>query len=179
MDKLYKILYYLFFAAALVIVLVLLSSALPIPGGVKAFVVQSGSMEPSIKTGAVIVVKPQAAYQAGDVITFGPYSKTKPPTTHRIVEVKEENGLPLYVTKGDANKTEDMSEVRSRNVLGRVIVNVPYVGYLVAAAKQPVGFAVLVILPALIIVWDELKKIWREVLKLKNRKKDEPKLESN
>lgn len=170
MDKVFKILYYLFFAAALVIVGVLLASALPVPGGVRVFVVQSGSMEPAIKTGAVVVVKPQASYKPGEVITFGPYSKVKPPTTHRIVEVKSESGQPVYLTKGDANKTEDMSEVRSRNVIGRVVVNVPYVGYLVAAAKQPVGFVVLVVLPAIIIVWDELKKIWQEVLKLRKRR---------
>ncbi|MDZ4229597.1 MAG: signal peptidase I, partial [Candidatus Veblenbacteria bacterium] len=137
MDKFYKTLYYLFFAAAVFIVVVLLSSALPIPGGIKTFVVQSGSMEPSIKTGAVVAVKPQASYEVGDVITFGPYSKTKPPTTHRIIEIKEENGRPVYATRGDANKSEDMREVASRDVIGEVIVNVPYVGYLVAAAKQP------------------------------------------
>lgn len=175
-DTIYKILSYAFLAVALFIVLVLISSALPIPGGIKAFVVQSGSMEPAVKTGSVVVVKPVSNYQVGDIITFGPFSKIKPPTTHRIVEIKNDSGRPVYITKGDANNSQDMREVRGRDVIGKTLFSMPYIGYGVAAAKKPIGFAVLVILPALILMYDEGKKVWQEIAKLRNKKKEETKV---
>ncbi|MFA4936993.1 MAG: signal peptidase I [Patescibacteria group bacterium] len=170
MDKVYKILSYIFFTAVVVIVLILISSALPIPGGFKTLVVQSGSMEPAIKTGSVVLVKPASSYQVGDVITFGPVSKTKLPTTHRIVEIRQENNRNVYLTKGDANSSTDIREVRIRDIMGKVLFSVPYVGYAVAAAKTKVGFVIIICIPALFIVWDQLKKIWQEYKKL--RKKD-------
>jgi signal peptidase len=166
MTIIYKIIYYLFIAAILVIALLLLSQILAIPGGVKTFIVQSGSMEPSIKTGSVIIIKPATEYKVGDIITFGPYSKTKPPTTHRIVEIKGN----IYSTKGDANDMADTREISKRDILGKEFFTVPYVGYAVATAKKPVGFAVLIIIPALIIIFDEGKKIWKEVKKIKEKK---------
>ncbi|TXH00560.1 MAG: signal peptidase I [Candidatus Moraniibacteriota bacterium] len=153
---------YLFYLAVAFIVLLLLSSILPIPGGVKTFVVQSGSMEPSIGTGSVVVVKGAESYAVGDVITFGPRSKTKPPTTHRILEVKEDGN---FVTKGDANEEEDIRTVSRYEVIGKVIVSIPWVGYAVAAAQKPWGFAVIVVIPAVIIIWEEVGKIRGEIRK--------------
>lgn len=153
---------YLFYLAVAFIVLLLLSSILPIPGGVKTFVVQSGSMEPSIGTGSVVVVKGAESYAVGDVITFGPRSKTKPPTTHRILEVKEDGN---FVTKGDANEEEDIRTVSRYEVIGKVIVSIPWVGYAVAAAQKPWGFAVIVVIPAVIIIWEEIGKIRGEIRK--------------
>lgn len=167
-DTLTHVLTYAFYAAVACIVLLLLSSALPIPGGIKTFVVQSGSMEPAIKTGGIVVVKPMASYAVGDIITFGPRSKQKPPTTHRIVEVKEDGN---FVTKGDANNGEDMRTVSRYEVIGRVLFSVPYVGYAVAAAQKPWGFVVIVIIPAVIIIWEEANKIWMEVKKKQDYKK--------
>ena len=55
-------------------------SALNLPGGWKLFTVQSGSMQPAISLGSLVIVKPAGEYVVGDVITF----KTGPtPTTHR------------------------------------------------------------------------------------------------
>lgn len=166
-DTLSKVLTYGFYAVVALIALLLLSSALPIPGGIKTFVVQSGSMEPSIKTGGVVVVKPASTYQVGDVITFGPRSKTKPPTTHRIIEVTEEGN---FVTKGDANTDEDMRTVSRYEVVGKVLFSLPYVGYVVATAQKPWGFAIIIGIPATIIVWEEANKIWIEIKKKRDYK---------
>lgn len=166
-DKLFKIGAYVFYAAIAVVALFLLASAVPV-GGIKTFIVQSGSMEPAIKTGAVIVVKSFDTYQVGDVITFGPRSKTKSPTTHRIVEVKEDGN---YVTRGDANNAEDMRTTSRFEVIGRVLFSVPYVGYAVAAAQKPWGFGLIIVLPAVIIIWEEANKIWLEMKKKKDYKR--------
>lgn len=173
--KLTDILTYVFYVAVALIVVLLFSSALPIPGGIKTFVVQSGSMEPAIGVGSVVVVKPVDTYQVGDVITFGPRSKTKPPTTHRIIEVKEDGNL---VTKGDANEDQDIRAVSRYEVIGKVILSIPYVGYAVAAAQKPWGFMIIVVIPAVLIIWEEGQKIWAELRKKPATKQDDTKTET-
>lgn len=158
---------YGFYLAVAFIVVLLLASALPIPGGIKTFVVQSGSMEPSIKTGGIVVVKPMDSYGVGDVITYGSRSRTKSPTTHRIIEVTAEGN---YVTKGDANNDQDLRTISRYEVIGKVLFSLPYVGYAVAAAQKPWGFMIIVVIPAAIIIWEELQKIWRELQKKKDYK---------
>ncbi|MEK9181396.1 MAG: signal peptidase I, partial [Patescibacteria group bacterium] len=116
-EKLLKILYRLFYVAIILIVAVLLISIFPIKGNVQIKIVQSGSMEPDIKTGSVVIIKPlstdstsslqagsgQASYKVGDVVTFGKDTKKDIPTTHRIIKSRVENGVMIFTTKGDAN----------------------------------------------------------------------------
>lgn len=174
--KILKFLYYLFLTCIAVIALLLVVSAFPITGNIKFLTVLSGSMEPVIKTGSVVVVKPVNDYKVGDIITFGPYSKTKAPTTHRIQDIKVQGGEPVYITKGDANNASDTRTVTKRDIVGKVVLDVPYIGYAVAAAKKPIGFALIIIVPAAIIVYDEIRKVWAEIKKLrkKTRKKNDP-----
>jgi len=175
--KILKSLYYLFLTCIAVIALLLIVSAFPITGNIKFLTVLSGSMEPVIKTGSVVVVKSVSEYRVGDIITFGPYSKTKAPTTHRVYEMKVVGGEPVYITKGDANNAPDIREITKKDILGKVLVDVPHVGYALAAAKTPIGFMLIIIIPAAIIVYDEIRKIWGEVGKLRRGKKEVKELE--
>ncbi len=127
-------------------------------------------MQPAIKTGSVVVVKPQQDYKIGDIITFGAYSKTKTPVTHRIYDIKVEGGNPVYTTKGDANNAPDAAPVQKNTIIGSVLFSVPYVGYAVDYAKKPIGFALIIIIPALLIIADEVKKIYFEIQKPKEEK---------
>src|SRR4030042_2862727 len=54
-------------------------------GGIKLFTVQSGSMEPAIKAGSMVVVKAQSDYQIKDVVTFRGQENQQKTTTHRII----------------------------------------------------------------------------------------------
>lgn len=174
--KIWKAIYYVFFGAIGLIALLLVLSAFPITGNFKVLTVLSGSMEPSIKTGSVVAVKPSSDYKIGDIITFGPYSKTQVPTTHRIYDIKVVGGEPVYITKGDANNAPDTREVQKKDVLGKVLFDVPYAGYAVATAKKPLGFALIIIVPALIIIADEIKKI---IWEIKSRSKKTESDQSN
>lgn len=165
--KIWKAIYYVFFGAIGLIALLLVISAFPITGNFKVLTVLSGSMEPDIKTGSIVFVKPSSDYKIGDVITFGPYTKTNPPTTHRIVEMRVVGNEPVYITKGDANNAPDTREVQGKDVLGKVLLDVPYVGYAVASAKKPLGFAIIIIVPAALIIIDEIRKIISEIKKKK------------
>lgn len=167
MQKLYKIGYFIFWAIVICIAVVVLASVLPIPGKLEIKIVQSGSMEPTIKTGALVVIKPSNSYKVNDIITFGKDNKTEVPTTHRIVADRIENGVTIYSTKGDANEDKDTKEIKKDEIIGKTIFSVPYAGYIVDFAKQPLGFAIFIGLPAIYIVYDEITKIVREVRRLR------------
>ena len=168
--KILKILYYIVLGFIGVIAVLLIISVLPITGNIKFMTVLSGSMEPAIKTGSVVMTKPASDYKVGDVITFGPMSKTKPPTTHRIAEITESNSVKTYITKGDANNAPDVREVLQKDIVGKVILDVPYFGYVVAFARKPIGFLLILIVPALAIIFDEIKKIIAEAKRIKANK---------
>ncbi len=152
------------------IAVLLVVSVLPITGNVKFLTVLSGSMEPTIKMGSVVLIKPADNYKIGDVITFGEISKIKTPTTHRIYEMKVQGSQPVYIIKGDANNGSDISEITNKDILGIVLFSGRYLGYAVDFAKKPLGFALIIIIPAIVIIFDEVKKIYEEI---KNRKKAE------
>ncbi|MCR4326439.1 MAG: signal peptidase I [Candidatus Roizmanbacteria bacterium] len=123
-------------------------------GGYRSFVVQSGSMEPSIMTGDIIVIHPQERYQKRDVITFtGEGNRV---VTHRIQTIIEENNSISYVTKGDANRIEDEGVPTQKDVFGKVVLVVPKLGYFVHFAQSPAGFMALIIAPTILLVLDKL-----------------------
>src|SRR5205085_9882515 len=76
-------------------------------------VVLSGSMEPAIRTGSVIVAvaTPQDRLKVGDVITYV-RAGDQENVTHRIVDIKSTAEGPSFVTKGDANGAPDVDEIR-------------------------------------------------------------------
>jgi len=172
--KLFKIIYYLFLVIIAAVALLLIISVLPITGNIKFMIVQSGSMEPQIKTGSIVMTKPFSEYRVGDIITFGTYSKTKAPTTHRIVEVKDndndDDNDNTYITKGDRNNAPDAKQVSKNEIIGKVMFDAPYLGYVVAFTRKPAGFVLILLIPAAIIISDEVKKIFKEVKKIRNKK---------
>ncbi len=119
------------------------------------------------------MVKPVDEYKIGDVISFGEITRTKAPTTHRIYDIKVTEGIPSYITKGDANNAPDQREVSEREIIGKVLFDVPYLGYAVDFAKKPLGFALIILVPAGIIILDEMRKIGREIKRKRQKKESE------
>jgi len=148
------------------IAILLIFSFLPIKGNTKLMIVQSGSMEPTIKTGSVLIVKPVSDYVVGDIITFQKKGE-RVSTTHRIAGIKEENGNILYETKGDANGGFDREGPFKSEVIGKVLFSVPYIGYVMNFIEQPLGFILIVGIPSLLIIIGEIKKIYVETKKNK------------
>lgn len=138
--------------------LLLLGSLVPQLFGYHVRIVESGSMAPTIPRGAAIVVAPQQAYAVGDVVTFK-RREDAGATTHRIVD-REAAG---FVTRGDANDVADTEPVARAEIIGAVRFHLPWLGYLLSAARSPVGFLVLVGVPAGAIVRDQWRAIRREV----------------
>lgn len=178
MKLIWNTAYYLLAIAVFAVGILLFASLLPIPGNVGVKIVKSGSMEPSIKTGGLIVIRPATQYGVGDVITFGKDTKTQIPTTHRILRVEGSGATQSFVTKGDANDVEDPAVTKLKDVHGKVIFSLPYLGYLLDFGRKPLGFLLLVGLPATSIIIEEILKIWREIKSIrKSKRKEEPEIE--
>jgi len=146
-------------------------SAFGLPKQLRLFVVESGSMAPVVKTGSLVLVRPSDTYQKGDIITYkveaeADIKNPKLTITHRIHEIKKENGLTYYTTKGDRNDLPDMNPAPSNWVLGKVVATIPLLGHPVGFAKTQTGFILLIVIPATIIVYSELTNIKNEAKKL-------------
>lgn len=156
---------------ALVVVAAFTSfSVLRIPGGLKMLVVQSGSMEPMVKTGSVVLIKKQDTYSIGDIVTF--IQGGRDSTTHRVVKTEVVSGKELFHTKGDANQAEDREKVSVENILGKTIFAIPYLGFVVAFTKNQMGFIFLIVVPATIIIFSEILNLKKEILKLIEKRKE-------
>ena len=104
--------------------------------GIVPYVVLSGSMEPTIQTGSICFVNKNikmSNIKENDIIAFKLNNGTL--VTHRAVEIKG-NGI---VTKGDGNKNPDGTIVSNGNYIGKNIISIPKIGYLVLAFQSPNG----------------------------------------
>lgn len=162
MNIIFKTFYWVLILALVSIGALLMATMVPIPGNIEVKIVKSGSMEPTIPTGSVVLIRPEAAYAVGDIITFGEDNKRQIPTTHRIISVSNENGKEVFQTKGDANEVADPKPTQSNSVIGKVVFDVPRAGFILDFARTTLGFALLVGIPAGLIILDELLVIGRE-----------------
>ena len=115
---------------AILIFVILLCIPFTIPKimGGQIYTVISGSMEPEIPVGSLVYVEGIAPedVQVEDIIAFYGGRDANAIITHRVVENRIIMGE--FITKGDANQTNDMNPVGYENLIGRVEWSVPQVG---------------------------------------------------
>ena len=131
--------------------------------GWRTEVVISGSMEPAIQTGSVVIVRPIVpdTIRKGDIIMFSSLDM-KSLTTHRVVNAENEPTL-RFITKGDANKNSDITPIVPGQIVGIVAVTIPYLGILTQFIKTPLGFTLFFLIPAMILIGREVLDLWREM----------------
>jgi signal peptidase I, archaeal type len=149
--------------------------SLPMPFGVGAGVVLSGSMEPALSVDDVIVVHRESAYHVGDVVVYGHDGS---PVVHRIVSVSGNR----ITTRGDANNADDEPILLS-DISGRVVFRIPGAGAAVEFIRSPLG--VLMVLGAAIVLLElsfrserrqsqrDIEKIRAEIDELKKKETKE------
>jgi signal peptidase len=108
------------------------------PFGVGSAVVLSGSMEPAVSVGDLLIISRQDSYQVGDIVV---YQSGRIAVTHRIVSISEDE----VITRGDANNTED-DPIPPEHIKGEVVLIIPCVGYLVNIIKTPLVTLVIIAL---------------------------------
>jgi signal peptidase len=84
--------------------------------------VVSGSMEPNLHVGDLMIVRAQESYSAGDIAI---YNRGRITIIHRIVDITPQG----YVFKGDNNPAPDPDIVPPERVLGRGLFAIPLLGY--------------------------------------------------
>ena len=112
--------------------------------GHRLYVVDSGSMSPTLKIGTLITVKEIGPKEIidGDIITYRGSGDSV--VTHRVMEVKD--GGATFITKGDANETEDPMPLDSGKLIGKVVFSIPYIGLLLKLLQTKAGLIGIVIL---------------------------------
>jgi signal peptidase I len=98
--------------------------------------VLSGSMEPSLQVGGLVVIRPvlPCEIQTGDIISFQS-REAGTPVCHRVMDVRGTSDGLSFMTKGDANEELDREPVAAQEVSGKAAVCVPYLGYVGYAAR--------------------------------------------
>lgn len=132
------------FLLSVIVLILFVILILPRLLGYEMIHVISGSMEPAIMTDSLIIVKPEdpSMLMAGDIITFkGGLSKTAI-ITHRVVENQKD--VQQIITKGDANDQEDRKSVGYSEVIGKVMMVVPFAGKILSLMAAPAAKAVLI-----------------------------------
>ena len=161
-----------FFAAFAALALLLLGSLIPIAGGYQIRIVESGSMAPTIPMGSALVLRAADAYEVGDIVTFQRIDDEEV-TTHRIIEEEIVSGEVIYTMQGDANNVADQRTVKEREIVGKVRAHIPFLGFVLDFVRQPLGFILIIGLPALWIVYEQVLRIVRELKKQKDSPKEE------
>ena len=149
---------------ALVVLLALLLVGARVVG-LQVFVVLSGSMEPTYHTGSLIYVKKVDPYtiQEGQPITFMMSETTV--ATHRVVGIVPDEEDPTVIrfrTKGDANDAEDGGLVHYKNVIGRPVFSIPYLGYVADYIQHPPGRYVAISAGAVLLLLVFLPDVFSE-----------------
>lgn len=136
---------------------------LPVVMGWRPLTVMSGSMEPAIATGDVVVTRPIAAtaIRSGQVITFRDPDDPSRLLTHRVRRAVRDGARVDVVTQGDANTGVERWSVDEGGRVGFVGYRLPYVGFVLHPAQSAPGRLVLIGLP--VSIWGALvlRDIWR------------------
>ena len=146
--------------------------------GLNPFVVLSGSMEPEYHVGSLIYVKDvdYKTLQAGDDITYLIDEDTV--VTHRIIEVlvdEEDPTVIRYFTQGIANDVPDAVSVHYKNIIGKPVFTIPYLGYVSNYIQNPPGMYVAMAAAAILILLVFLPDLFEDDKKKKEttEKKEE------
>lgn len=127
-----NILFYVFFIFLSVVLFISVKSKLtnevPSIFGYKAFTVVTGSMEPTINIGSLIIVEEVDSKEINtqDIITYR-NENTNSVTTHRVVDIDYSDGIK-FITKGDANNVKDNKAINFDLLEGRVVRVFPSIG---------------------------------------------------
>ena len=137
------------------------------------FSIQTGSMEPTIMTGDLIIVKQaedNSDLKQDDIISFFALEeKTKIIKTHRIIEVKKNGAMTSYVTKGDNNTGIDEIEVAPGDIIGKYTgTRIAKLGSIYDFLNSKYGFLICIIVPLFIFFVYQIYKFIILIIEMKN-----------
>ena len=119
-------------------------------------------MSPTFKTGTLLIIKrtDSGTINVDDIITFRKKNDTLS-TTHRVVEIIEEDNTRKFVTRGDANNVDDPIPVSENEVLGKVTVYIPLLGYVFGFIRTKQGIILVIVIPAFILMLTQIIQLFK------------------
>jgi len=139
-----------------------------------AYVIISNSMVPTINVqDAVVTMRvTEKNIKVNDIITFvsKDIETRGTPITHRVVGIVYEDPETKdkvigYRTKGDHNNTQDFAIIKPDEVLGKVYLRIPMIGYIQMFLTKPIGWLVAIVIPCLLIIGNDIIKIGKDLNK--------------
>ena len=118
--------------------------------GIEPFVVESGSMQPTIQTVSLSFINKNVDYEKikeNDVIAFR--AQTGNLVTHRVIKITDVG----FETKGDSNDISDGVSTTKDNYIGKNIFSIPKAGFLVKIIQTPRGKIILITFIILILIY--------------------------
>lgn len=127
--------------------------------GHRIYIVDSGSMAPTLPVDSMIIVKEVLPHEIvnRDIVTYyGSNGSTR--ITHRVVEIKKDG--QEFITRGDANNTEDPNILQGDRIIGKLAFSIPYIGKVFRMLNSKFGIAFLIILGS---IWVIVPMIFRKI----------------
>ena len=165
-----KIAWYMVFGLVVMLMMVAVFIYIAPHLGWHVSAVVSGSMEPALKTGSLVVTCPADPedIEVGDIITFNPVSVGENMITHRVIGIRMNSPI-LFQTQGDNCGMPDPFIVPAENLVGKICLHIPYGGNFTEFLKTPVGFISSVIVPGILVFIMYVISVWQAVVERKNR----------
>jgi signal peptidase len=127
----------------------------------EVLIVRSGSMEPTLATGGIVIVdRNDHVLRVGDIASF---REPDGVVTHRVIGLDDRG----YVTGGDANASRDPGTRPQSTVYGSFVFALPLLGYLIYVLEQPAVFVLLLVGTGGFLVWDALRTIFSEFARMR------------
>ena len=131
-------------------------SPVPMFMGCGWFIVISPSMQGTINKGDLVVVKKTDDYELGDIVMYLREEDGKIPITHRLYLPGPEEGT--FITKGDNNRDPDAKPITVDDIVGEVVLTIPYVGTIFDWILHESGYiyilALIIIIVAAVFFWN-------------------------
>ena len=128
--------------------------------GYSLYIVRSESMKPAIKLGDAIIAGPVGGPLNGEIRpgTIVTYKHSKELITHRVINIDGER----LITKGDATEEADPWKVTMADVQSVYLFKIPYLGFIINFTKSKLGYFLVILAPATVLVALLVKDILKE-----------------
>ena len=113
-----------------VVLTLLVVSMIPLVSSWSGYVVRSGSMEPGLSVGDVVVARPTSVGDAVPVGRVMVFDNPDAASSHDVMvhRVVADLGHGMFTTAGDANRDDDSTPVPAASFTGRPSIAVPFIG---------------------------------------------------
>lgn len=136
--------------------------------GVSIITIDNNLMQPSIKKNTLVILKnigDNEYFAKGEIIGYTINDNIR---VNRIINIINNNGHIYYITKSDMNFHEDIEPIQRKDVKGRILFEIPGIGFLVKIAESKVTTIFIIIF--LIIKFNYNKYVYkRNIVRLKKK----------